>query len=197
MGIPLRALIIEDSEDDAKLIARELESGGFDVKYQRVDSPEALRRACDSQEWDLVISDYSMPHFSGTEVLKFVRSRHMEAPFIFVSGTIGEETAVAAMRNGAQDYLTKGNLKRLMPAVQRELRELEEKKERDRLQKHVQQLQKFEAIGRLSGGLAHDFNNIIGAILGWAELGYEETPLDPKSANDFKRFAINRIVPRN
>src|SRR5260370_1282296 len=127
-----------------------------------------------SQVWDLVISDYSMPHFSGTDALKLVRAKNLEMPFIFVSGTIGEETAVAAMRNGAQDYLMKGKLKRLVPAVQRELREHEQRKERERLQKHVQQLQKFEAIGRLSGGIAHDFNNMIGAILGWAELGYEE-----------------------
>src|ERR1700758_2638512 len=138
MGSPLRVLVIEDSEDDAKLIVRELKSGGYDVKYQRVDSSTAVCRACDSQEWDLIISDYSMPHFSGTDALKLVRSKHLEMPFIFVSGTIGEETAVAAMKNGAQDYLIKGNLKRLMPAVQRELREHEQRKERERLQKHVQ-----------------------------------------------------------
>jgi two-component system, cell cycle sensor histidine kinase and response regulator CckA len=188
MGLPLRVLIIEDSDDDAKLIVRELKSGGFDVKYQRVDSSAAVCRAFDSQEWDLIISDYSMPHFSGTDALKLVRSRHMEVPFIFVSGTIGEETAVAAMKNGAQDYLIKGNLTRLTPAVQRELRDLEQRKERERLQKHVQQLQKFEAIGRLSGGIAHDFNNMIGAILGWAELGYEEAGPGTKIRERFQKI---------
>jgi two-component system, cell cycle sensor histidine kinase and response regulator CckA len=188
MGLPLRVLIIEDSEDDAKLIVRELKSGGYDVKYQRVDSSAAVCRACDSQEWDLIISDYSMPHFSGSEALKLVRSKHLEMPFIFVSGTIGEETAVAAMKNGAQDYLIKGNLKRLMPAVQRELREHEQRKERERLQKHVQQLQRFEAIGRLSGGIAHDFNNMIGAILGWAELGYEEASPGTKIRERFQKI---------
>jgi two-component system cell cycle sensor histidine kinase/response regulator CckA len=91
-------------------------------------------------------------------------------PFIFVSGTIGEETAVAALKDGAQDYLMKTNLKRLVPAVQRELREAKERQERSQLERQVQHLHKFEAIGRLAGGIAHDFNNVIGAILGWSEL---------------------------
>jgi len=136
----------------------------------------------------LIISDYSMPHFSGTDALNLVRSKHLDVPFIFVSGTIGEDTAVAAMKNGAQDYLMKGNLKRLVSAVQRELRESEQRKERERLQKHVQQLQKFEAIGRLSGGIAHDFNNLIGAILGWAELGYEQTAPGTKARERFNKI---------
>jgi two-component system cell cycle sensor histidine kinase/response regulator CckA len=188
MGVPLRVLIVEDSEDDTLLIVRELKSAGYDVHYRRVDSPTALSIACDLQEWDLVISDFSMPHFSGTDALKHVRSRELDIPFIFVSGTIGEETAVAAMRNGAQDYLMKDNLKRLVPAVQRELREYEQRQERKRLEKHVQQLQKFEAIGRLSGGIAHDFNNMIGAILGWAELGYEETEPGSKNRERFNKI---------
>ena len=96
-------------------------------------------------------------------------------PFIFVSGTIGEETAVSALKDGAQDYLMKTNLKRLVPAVQRELREAEERLERERLEQQVQQLHKFETIGRLAGGIAHDFNNVIGAILGWAELCSQDT----------------------
>ncbi len=188
MGIPIRVLIIEDSEDDCLLIARELKSGGYDVRYQRVDSQTALNRACDLEEWDLIISDFSMPHFSGADALRMVRSKKSDVPFIFVSGTMGEETAVTAMRNGAQDYLMKGNLKRLVPAVQRELRECEQALERRRLEKHVQQLQKFEAIGRLSGGIAHDFNNMIGAILGWAELGHEEAVAGSKIQERFQKI---------
>jgi signal transduction histidine kinase len=188
MGVPIRVLMIEDSEDDSLLIARELQEGGYNVQYHRVDTPGALSLACDLQEWDLIISDFSMPHFSGTDALHFVRSRHLEVPFIFVSGTMGEETAVSAMRNGAQDYLMKGNLKRLVPAIQRELRDYEQTQERKRLEKHVQQLQKFEAIGRLSGGIAHDFNNMIGAVLGWAELGYEEADPGTKLRERFKKI---------
>jgi two-component system, cell cycle sensor histidine kinase and response regulator CckA len=188
MAIPLRLLIVEDSEDDALLIARELRVGGYDVTYSRVDSPSSLNLACDCEDWNLIISDFSMPHFSGTDALRLVRSKNLDTPFIFVSGTMGEEIAVTAMRNGAQDYLMKDNLKRLLPAVRRELQEHAERRERRRLEKHVQQLQKFEAIGRLSGGIAHDFNNMIGAILGWAELGCEETDPATKSHTRFAKI---------
>jgi two-component system cell cycle sensor histidine kinase/response regulator CckA len=174
MGIPLRLLMIEDSEDDATLLLRELQRGGYDVVHERVDTSAAMVSAVDSQKWDLVISDYSMPHFSGMEALHGLRSIGFTAPFIFVSGTIGEETAVSALKDGAQDYLMKTNLKRLVPAVQRELREAEERRERTRLGREVHQLQKFEAIGRLAGGIAHDFNNVICAILGWAELCHQD-----------------------
>jgi two-component system cell cycle sensor histidine kinase/response regulator CckA len=174
MAIPLRLLLVEDSEDDAALLLRELRRGGYDVSHERVYTSVALNTALNNQKWDLVISDHSMPHFSGIEALNILRSNGFEIPFIFVSGTIGEETAVAALKDGAQDYLMKTNLKRLIPAVQRELREVKERHERMQLERQVQQLHKFEAIGRLAGGIAHDFNNVIGAILGWAELCHEE-----------------------
>ena len=125
MGIPLRVLLIEDSEDDAALLLLELRRGGYKTTHERVDTPAALHTALDNQKWDLVISDHSMPHFSGGEALQLLRQKESEVPFIFVSGTMGEEAAVAALKNGAQDYLMKSNLKRLVPAVQRELREAE------------------------------------------------------------------------
>src|SRR6266853_799310 len=174
MGTPLRALLIEDSEDDAALLLRELRRGNYDVQLERVDEASALESAFEKQNWDLIVSDFSMPHFSGTDALKLLRSKGCEKPFIFVSGTIGEETAVAALREGAQDYLMKTNLKRLVPAVQRALQEAEDRKQRRQMEQQVQQLRKFEAIGKVAGGIAHDFNNVIGAILGWAELGYQE-----------------------
>src|SRR5713226_2752290 len=176
MGIQLRVLMIEDSEDDAALLERELRRGDYDVQLERVDEPSALESAFEKQSWDLIISDFSMPHFSGTDALRLLRSKGCEKPFIFVSGTIGEETAVAALRDGAQDYLMKTNLKRLVPAVQRVLQEAEDRKHRKQMEQQVQQLQKFEAIGKLAGGIAHDFNNVIGAILGWAEMGCEDAP---------------------
>lgn len=174
MGTPLRVLMIEDSEDDAALMLREMRRGSYDVVSERVDLPDALKSALDTKTWDLVVSDFSMPHFSGTDALHLLRATGSEVPFIFVSGTMGEETAVAALQDGAQDYLVKTNLKRLVPAVQRALREAEERRQRKLMEQQVQQLRKFEAIGKVAGGIAHDFNNVIGAILGWAEMGCEE-----------------------
>jgi len=134
MEASIRLLIIEDSEDDAALVHHLLRRGGYEVDSERVDSMLGLAQALDKQ-WDVIISDYSMPQFSGSEALRMVRKLNPEIPFIFVSGAIGEETATDAMRVGAQDYVLKTNLKRLVPAVQRELREVEN---RGRLKKQVQ-----------------------------------------------------------
>ena len=127
---PLRLLQVEDTEDDAALVQLALTRAGYDVFARRVDSAEALRRELHQSGWDLVIADYTMPGFSGTKALAIVREQHADLPFIFVSGTIGEDTAVAAMRTGAHDYIMKGNLARLAPAVERELREAAVRRER-------------------------------------------------------------------
>jgi len=123
MGKPLRVLMVEDSEDDARLVLRELRGAGYDLTHERVDTAAALEAALDRHSWDLVIGDYSMPQFSGTAALAMLRERGLDVPYICVSGTITEELAVAAMKAGAHDYVTKGQLKRLLPAIERELRE--------------------------------------------------------------------------
>src|SRR3989454_685 len=134
MRVPLRVLIAEDSEDDARLLLRELQHAGYQPTHERVDTAAAMTSALDRHAWDLVIGDYSMPAFSGPAALALLRARDPDTPFIFVSGTIGEDVAVEAMKAGAQDFLAKGNLRRLIPAIQRELRDTEVRRERRRAQ---------------------------------------------------------------
>src|ERR1700722_12765384 len=193
MGMPLRVLMIEDSEDDAALLVRELRRGGYDVEFERVDLADSLRSALATKSWDLVVSDFSMPQFSGTDALRLLRAQGSEVPFIFVSGTMGEEIAVAALQNGAQDYLVKTNLKRLVPAVQRAVREAEEHRRRKLMEQQLQQLRKFQAIGKVAGGIAHDFNNVIGVILGWAEIGCEEALPESRLYHHFQKIREQAI----
>jgi PAS domain S-box-containing protein len=137
MGTPLRVLLVEDSADDARLLVRQLGTAGYDVTHRRVDTPDAMQEALERNVWDIVISDYSMPQFSGTAALNLVKDRGIDVPFIFVSGTIGEDVAVAAMKAGASDYVLKDKLKRLVPAIERELRDAEVRRERRRAQEVV------------------------------------------------------------
>jgi PAS domain S-box-containing protein len=119
----LRVLIVEDLADDAVLMKRELERGGYAVAFLRVDTAEAMAQAVDSQRWDLVLSDHSMPKFSAPQALALIKERGMDLPFILVSGSIGEDQAVAIMKAGAGDYVRKETLARLLPAAEREIRE--------------------------------------------------------------------------
>ncbi len=127
---PLRLLQVEDTEDDAALVQLALIRAGYEIVARRVDTAEGLRNELYGSTWDLVIADYTMPGFSGTKALAIVREQHPDLPFIFVSGTIGEDTAVAAIRTGAHDYIMKASLARLAPAVERELREAAVRRER-------------------------------------------------------------------
>jgi len=130
MNSPLRVLLVEDSESDAELLARELKRAGFDVTWERVQSAGRLQTALDDGHWDIIVGDNSMPGFSGTEALALVRARGLDIPFIFVSGTMGEDLAARALEAGAGDALAKGNLRRLIPVIKRELREAEDRRAR-------------------------------------------------------------------
>jgi diguanylate cyclase (GGDEF)-like protein/PAS domain S-box-containing protein len=127
---PLRVLLIEDSEIDALLLIREMQHGGYEVTFERVDTAAALTAALARSEWDIVISDYTMHNFSAPEALKLVKESGLDLPFIIVSGSIGEDTTVAAMKAGAHDYMMKGKLERLVPGIERELREAESRRQR-------------------------------------------------------------------
>src|SRR5919112_3008197 len=131
MGTPLKVLLVEDSEDDALLLMRMLRRGGYDPAWERVDTAAAMEAALDGHSWDLVISDHSMPAFSSAAALGLLRRKgFVDLPFIIVSGQIGEDAAVAAMKAGAHDYLMKDNLARLNSAIERELREADVRRER-------------------------------------------------------------------
>jgi CheY-like chemotaxis protein len=123
MNPTLHVLMIEDDENDAFFTARELRRAGYELDTVRVDSEEALREALERRSWDLILCDFTLPGFGGADALRISKALLPEVPFIFVSGTIGEEAVAEAMRSGAQDYVMKDRLKRLAPAVARELRE--------------------------------------------------------------------------
>ncbi len=146
---PLRLLQVEDTEDDAALVAAALTRAGYHVYARRVETAADLRRELNESEWDLVIADYTIPGFSGTRALAMVREQNPDLPFIFVSGTIGEDTAVAAMRIGAHDYIMKSNLARLAPAVERELREASVRRERHLANQRVAYLAYHDSLTEL------------------------------------------------
>lgn len=126
----INLLIVEDSEHDAALLVRELRRGGFELSYERVDSEPAMTAAIDRQTWDVVLADYSMPQFNAKAALDVLAKTGVDAPCIVVSGAVGEETAVEVMRAGAQDLVLKHNLKRLVPAIARELEAARTRRER-------------------------------------------------------------------
>jgi PAS domain S-box-containing protein len=128
MADRLRLLIVEDSQDDAQLIVRELQHGGYEVESERVETAPALQAALARQTWDVVISDYSLPTLDAPHALELLNSSGIDLPFIILSGTIDEDTAVTALRAGAHDFMTNSHLARLVPAIQRELRDAETRK---------------------------------------------------------------------
>jgi len=132
MGKALRILIIEDSEEDAGLLLRELQRGGYEVVFERVETTQAMQSALARKSWDLVLSDYTLPQFDAPRALEILKASGLDLPFIIISGTIGEETAVTALKAGAHDFLIKGKFARLGPAIERELREAQSRRERIR-----------------------------------------------------------------
>lgn len=161
----LRILIIEDSENDAFLLLRELRRLGYNVDSIRVETAEDLRSALATREWDLILCDYSLPHLDATHALKIVKSTDLDVPFIIISGTIGEENAVNALKSGANDFLVKGKYARLGPAIERELREAGVRMERRRaeaaLRENERLLSESQRIGHIGSWSLDLLTNIL------------------------------------
>ena len=191
----LRVLNVEDSEDDALLIKHLLEREDYNLKWKRVDSASAMKQALKQQNWDIIISDYSMPGFNGLAALEIVKKMGFDLPFILVSGTIGEETAVNAMKAGAHDYIMKEHLGRLAPAVERELREAKTRKKQREAEKALWEseaiLTEAQRIAQL-GNWQWDIKN---NILSWSDGNFRIFGLSPKKFEATYEAFLNSVHP--
>lgn len=189
----LRLLNIEDSDNDSLLLRRHLTRAGYDLEFHRVDTERALQSALNDRNWDIIVSDYVMPTFSALGAIKELKKRDLDIPFIILSGAIGEETAVAAMRAGACDYLMKDNLTRLVPAIERELLEAQNRRERRQAERALRNAERLATLGRLAAVIAHEINNPLEAVTNVLYLLRQRADLDPLS-KDYIRIADEELA---
>jgi signal transduction histidine kinase len=179
MKSPLHILHLADDPHDVVLVEPVLKAEGINCEVTRVKCQDDFMAALERNGIDLILSDYSLPGFDGLSALKVAHSTRPDIPLIFLSGTLGEERAVDSLKSGATDYVLKGHLNRLVPAVRRAMQDVEDRAERCRLKAQFIEAQKMEVIGHLASGVAHDFNNILGVIMGYSDLMTSE--LEPDS----------------
>lgn len=161
----VRILLVEDVPADAELVVDELQANGLDCEVRRVDTEHDYIEALDTFAPDIVLSDLGLPDFDGRRALRMLRERDALLPFIYVSGTMGEEVAVEALRDGATDYILKSNTIRLTTAVRRALREAVEQRSFRRVEEELVRVQRFESLALLAGGLSHDLRNLLQPLL--------------------------------
>lgn len=196
---PLRVLCIEDQARDVELLLLELRRGGYTVTHEVVETPEAFASALERPGWDLVVSDYHMPHFSAPAALALLKEKEVDLPFIVVSGTIGEEAAVEVLRSGAHDFISKEKFARLLPAIDRELREAASRAERKKMQEQLLISERMTSLGTLAAGVAHEINNPLAVVLASLDFAVNDlaTVLDQGRAGDGAEAAsIDRLLAR-
>src|SRR5260221_8266387 len=177
---PIRVLIVEDNPADAELLELRLLKGGYAPSTRRVQTAAEMQAALDGGEWELILSDYVMPGFSGLGALELLKATGRDIPFILISGSAGDDVAVTAMRAGAQDFFTKDSLALLVPAIQRELREAELRSTARAQREQLHQNEKLAALGTLLAGIAHELNNPLSVIIHQASLLQGELADDPR-----------------
>jgi signal transduction histidine kinase len=170
----LRVLIAEDNEDDYDLVTRELRGAGFQLVSTRVDNAAAMSTELETRTWDLVLSDWHMPGFGAAAAVEVLVGKGVDIPFIIVSGTIGEDTAVEAMKCGAHDFLVKDKLARLVPAIERELKDAHVRRERRKMQEQLLISDRMASVGMLAAGVAHEINNPLAAVLANLDLAHQD-----------------------
>jgi signal transduction histidine kinase len=185
MADPVRILLLEDRDDDALLVERELRKTGITFTTDRAVDRASFVDRLQAFHPDLILSDHNLIGFNGKEALRIAAEVASTTPFIFVSGTIGEEAAIEALQMGATDYVIKDRLSRLVPVVQRALRESAARRERLLLEREFMHAQKMESLGQMAGSIAHDFNNLLSVMCGRAEL----LAMDPEHPAPVKRAA--------
>ncbi len=194
MNKNLNVLVVEDSEDDSQLMLRELCSGGYVPTLKRVETAQEMRAALKTSKWHLILADYNLPQFNAPQALEVLKKTDLDLPFIVISGTIGEDTAVQLMKAGAHDYVNKQSLRRLVPAVQRELREAQIRSERRQAQEDLMEVMRlYRSLAENLPGLLYRlfptgksrtrfFNNMLEPITGYSAAELAEGEISPLDA---------------
>jgi signal transduction histidine kinase len=191
----LSVLIVEDSESDTALLVRQLEhAGGYEVYFERVETADSMRKALRLGKWDIILSDYKMPQFSAPLALEVLKESELDLPFIVISGSIGEELAVAAMKAGSHDYVMKDHLARLVPAIERELREAKMRASHREAEKRLRVTERLRAVGEMAASIIHDLKSPMQAVLTATEaLSQQDLPSEIRAD---RCNAINEQVRR-
>jgi len=187
----LRILLVEDSDNDAQLLLREIRRLGYEVEYERVETAEDMRSALSNKMWDLVICDYSLPHLNAPVALGILKSSGLDLPFIIVSGTIGEESAVSALKDGAHDFLIKGKYARLGPAIERELREAKSRRERSRAEEALREKEHLLSEAQRIGHIGSWSFDIVNDTLQYSDEMYRLLDISPKDFQHTREGLLN------